>query len=200
MQRLDFDHPSVTATETFDATSLRALIKRQQQFSPSPLLAVAAATVIDVEMSDTVSACQRLVRAGHCRVAALNFASARNPGGGFRNGSRGSQEESLCRSSGLYPCLKDLSVYSLAGGKGGTCLYSDFVVYSPAVPVFKDWEGRDVAPFAVDFLTCPAPNAGVGRTRGASEGEIFATLPPIRGSRCFLAYLKYSRAGSLTSG
>ena len=33
----------------------------------------------------------------------LNFASARNPGGGFLNGSQ-AQEESIARATGLYPC------------------------------------------------------------------------------------------------
>ena len=44
-----------------------------------------------------------LAEAGH-NVAALNFASAKNPGGGFRKGAQ-AQEECLARCSALYSSL-----------------------------------------------------------------------------------------------
>ncbi|NMM63549.1 TIGR02452 family protein [Clostridium sp. P21] len=37
-------------------------------------------------------------------IIALNFASAKNPGGGFQTGAN-VQEESISRVSALYPCL-----------------------------------------------------------------------------------------------
>ena len=37
-------------------------------------------------------------------VVCLNFASAKNPGGGFLGGSQ-AQEETLARASAIYPCL-----------------------------------------------------------------------------------------------
>jgi uncharacterized protein (TIGR02452 family) len=65
--------------------------------SPAPLTAPAA---VEVTNETTLAAAYRL--GGD--VACLNFASARNPGGGFRTGAQ-AQEESLARSSALYPCL-----------------------------------------------------------------------------------------------
>ena len=38
------------------------------------------------------------------KIAVLNFAASQNPGGGIATGSR-AQEESICRSSTLYPTL-----------------------------------------------------------------------------------------------
>ena len=38
-------------------------------------------------------------------IGVLNFASAKNPGGGWESGAL-AQEETLARASGLVPCLK----------------------------------------------------------------------------------------------
>lgn len=62
------------------------------------------ATTFEVCNDTSLRAAQRLVEQG-LQVGVLNFASAKNPGGGFLSGAR-AQEESLARSSGLYTCLK----------------------------------------------------------------------------------------------
>ncbi|MFD0854067.1 TIGR02452 family protein, partial [Actinomadura adrarensis] len=57
-------------------------------------------TRIEVTGETTLAAAKRLGEPG-CVPFALNFASAKNPGGGFLNGAQ-AQEEGLARSSGLY--------------------------------------------------------------------------------------------------
>lgn len=61
---------------------------------------------IEVVSETTLNGARRLVaEEKYTRVGVLNFASARNPGGGFLGGSQ-AQEESLARSSGLYASLQ----------------------------------------------------------------------------------------------
>jgi uncharacterized protein (TIGR02452 family) len=74
-------------------------------------------------------------------VLCLNFASAKRPGGGFLGGSQ-AQEESLARASGLYPCIVQFQEMYETNRRCGTCLYTDHMIYSPQVPVFRDDEGR----------------------------------------------------------
>lgn len=91
---------------------------------------------------------------------ALNFASAKNPGGGFLGGAQ-AQEECLARASGLYPCLLQARSYYDANRACRTCLYTDHMIYSPGVPVFRDDDDRLLAaPVPVSILTAPAVNAG----------------------------------------
>src|SRR5512138_2815564 len=59
------------------------------------------AMAVEVTGESTLAAARRLGR----DVAALVFASARKPGGGFLNGAQ-AQEESIARSSALYPSLR----------------------------------------------------------------------------------------------
>jgi len=128
-------------------------------------------TRIEVVNATTLAAARALVDEGH-DVAALNFASARHPGGGFLNGAR-AQEESLCRASALYPCLVGDAMYERRTDDG---LYSDWVIYSPAVPVFRGDDGELLsAPYPVSFLTCAAVNAKVARAR-RSEDAILAAM------------------------
>ncbi|KAI9064780.1 hypothetical protein FKP32DRAFT_1611019 [Trametes sanguinea] len=115
------------------------------------------------------------------RIGVLNFASAKKPGGGFLKGAQ-AQEESIARSSTLYPTLMTRTsqeFYTLHNRdpKGG--YYSHAMIYSPGVTVFRDDHGEWVEPIQVDVLTSPAVNAGVvretlhGRVAGDSvEGKI----------------------------
>ncbi|MFD3730903.1 TIGR02452 family protein [Streptomyces sp. NPDC058632] len=93
--------------------------------------------------------------------AVLNFASARNPGGGYLNGAQ-AQEEALCRASALYVCLLRAAEFYDHHRTHRDPFYTDRVIHSPAVPVFRDDRGRLLdEPFTAGFLTSAAPNAGV---------------------------------------
>jgi uncharacterized protein (TIGR02452 family) len=94
-------------------------------------------------------------------VAVLNFASARNPGGGYLNGAQ-AQEEALCRASALYTCVVEAREFYDHHRAHRDPFYTDRVIHSPAVPVFRDDRGRLLdEPYTAGFLTAAAPNAGV---------------------------------------
>ena len=118
-------------------------------------------TTFETRNETTLAAAERLLAQAEVgRVLALNFASAKNPGGGFLNGSQ-AQEESLARSSGLYACLQQASSYYEANRRHPDSLYTDHMIYSPGVPVFRrDNHALLDQPYLVSFLTAPAPNAG----------------------------------------
>ena len=118
-------------------------------------------TAFEAVNDTTLEAARKLVT-DRFNPVALNFASARHPGGGFLGGAR-AQEESLCRASGLYACINGNAMYRdhahLSGG-----FYTNYAVYSPAVPVFKDDEGELLdAPYLCAFVTSPAVNVGAIR-------------------------------------
>src|SRR5579871_3587660 len=98
------------------------------------------------------------VAGGH--VACLNFASAKNPGGGFLNGSL-AQEEALACASGLYPCLLAAPGYYERNRANRSALYLDLAIFSPLVPFFRDDSGALLGkPLMASVITSPAPNAG----------------------------------------
>ncbi|QDT98247.1 TIGR02452 family protein [Gimesia aquarii] len=95
------------------------------------------------------------------KIGVLNFASAKNPGGGFLGGSQ-AQEESLARSSSLYSSLNlFFEEYYDTHRNLRSAFYSDRMIFSPGCPVFRDDAGAFLeASYQVDFLTSAAPNAG----------------------------------------
>lgn len=87
------------------------------------------------------------------RVAVLNFASYKNPGGKFIEGSS-AQEESLCHASFLYNVLAACSVYyAWNNDHKNKGLYTNRAIYSPDVLFQKDKNER-----CCDVITCAAPN------------------------------------------
>ncbi|MFI5874655.1 TIGR02452 family protein [Streptomyces sp. NPDC051445] len=120
---------------------------------------LAGRTFVEVTGESSLEAARRLARSGP--VAVLNFASARNPGGGYLNGAQ-AQEEALCRASALYTCLLEAREFYDHHRAHRDPFYTDRVIHSPAVPVFRDDRGRLLdEPYGAGFLTSAAPNAGV---------------------------------------
>ncbi|KZK74363.1 MAG: TIGR02452 family protein [Pelodictyon luteolum] len=114
-------------------------------------------TRVQVCNNTTLHASIRLVQEGH-RPLALNFANGVYPGGGFLSGAR-AQEEVLCRSSALYATLVDDPMYEYHR-KRSRPDSSDWVIYSPDVPVFRTDSGTELdEPWSLSFLTSAAPYA-----------------------------------------
>lgn len=136
-------------------------------------------TRVEVVRETTLEAVERLSGSGSGggAVAALNFASARNPGGGVERGAQ-AQEESLARSSGLYDALIRCPEFYEAHRNDRDPFYSDRVVHTPGVPVFRRDDGSWLpVPLRVAFLTSAAPNRGaIERDRPSAVGRIAGVL------------------------
>lgn len=157
----------INTNEKLLATT-KAAVKNTNLFTPlvdnmlrNENLKKAVVTVIE---DTSFHAAQRLVKQGY-KVAVLNFASAVNPGGGVIAGAM-AQEECLCRSSNLLPCLKQKKLmqdYYMPNRIANNPIYSDNLIYSEGITVFKT---DDTVPvlmpenewFKVDVITCAAPN------------------------------------------
>jgi len=117
-------------------------------------------TKFEVHNETTFEAVRRLAAAGKGPVGCLNFASARNPGGGFLTGAQ-AQEKSLARASALYPCLLARPEYYNRNRANRSTLYLDMVIFSPDVPFFRDDAGGLLdESITASVITAPAPNAG----------------------------------------
>ncbi len=129
--------------------------------------ATGQATRFEVCNETTLAAAERLARAGN-RVVALNFASAKRPGGGFLNGAL-AQEESLARASALFACLNGNVMYAYHRHLGNS-LYSNYAIYSPDVPVIRAHEETLLEePYLCSFISAPAPNAHAAANRHARK-------------------------------
>jgi uncharacterized protein (TIGR02452 family) len=159
---LDSGRYSVGSVTVRFADELRHAVENTVSYAPGARLPsscpVGHSTRYEVNNETTLAAARRHTGQGH-RVVALNFASARHPGGGFLGGAR-AQEESLCRASGLYACIVNSPMYAHHSRERGG-FYSNYSVYSPNVPVIRDDEGELLnPPYLCSFITAPAINVG----------------------------------------
>mmetsp|Transcript_13395 Transcript_13395/g.22022 ORF Transcript_13395/g.22022 Transcript_13395/m.22022 type:complete len:375 (-) Transcript_13395:106-1230(-) len=165
---------SISSTVLYPANGMRAESRADR------LVQTSCKTIIEVTEETTIQAGARIhaelgVKAGGA-LCLLNFASAKNPGGGFQGGSL-AQEESLALSSGLYACLVNHmnDFYTPHRGNPNDGLYSHAMLYSPRVPFFRGDSGSFSAMWCAGVVTSPAPNAGVARKK-RSDNEIVVTL------------------------
>ncbi|MDX6362584.1 MAG: hypothetical protein QOC85_1594 [Streptomyces sp.] len=136
-------------------------------------------TFFEVTGESSLEAARRL--AGP--VAVLNFASARNPGGGYLNGAQ-AQEEALCRASALYTCVLRAREFYDHHRAHRDPFYTDRVIHSPGVPVFRDDRGRLLdEPYSAGFLTAAAPNAGVVRRTAPERAAELPRALAVRAER-----------------
>ncbi|MFE4955857.1 TIGR02452 family protein [Streptomyces sp. NPDC056653] len=155
--------------------TVAAALSGTRLYGPDPVPVTALDTdrtaVIEVTGESSLQAAHRMTGEGPGRIAVLNYASARNPGGGYLNGAQ-AQEEALCRGSALYATLLRAPDYYAHHRAERSAFYTDRVIHSPGVPVFRDDRGRLLdTPYTVGFLTSPAPNAGVIRSRTPEDAH-----------------------------
>jgi len=130
-------------------------------------------TSFEVLEETSINSIQRLTSLGFSNPMCLNFASAKNPGGGFFNGAQ-AQEESIARSSGLYPCQLSAIEFYETHRKMKSCIYTDGMIYSPKVPIIRKDSGEllDTA-IECSIITAAAVNTGVvKRFEAAKVDEI----------------------------
>ena len=166
------------------ADAIDAAVKGSRCYSPEEAARLVTALPVtqgtaSVTVTDesTGAAARRLFESGRLDVGALNFASAKNAGGGFLNGAR-AQEEDLARCSALYPCLMSQPKFYAANRSNESMLYLDYAIVSPRVPFFRDEQGAMLeSPFLCAVVTSPAPNAGQALSREPGcAADLDATL------------------------
>ena len=128
---------------------------------------------IEVRAESTIDAIHRMKNE---KLGVLNFASAKNPCGGFLSGSR-AQEECLAYCSDLYikqwPQAQD---FYIKHRKLNFPLYTDDMFINKVV-FFRDSDFNLIeTPSYCKVLTSPAVNAGIARNMNISEEDIQNTM------------------------
>lgn len=156
-------------------------------------------TKFEVTDETSFAAIQRISATDCGHLACLNFASAKNPGGGFLGGAQ-AQEEALSRASALYTCLLTAPEYYSRNRANHSVLYLDNVIFSPNVPFFRNDTGELIEnPILCSVLTAPAPNAGaVTQNEPQNLDKILPTL--VRRTRWVLGVAAHHRVDTFILG
>ena len=114
-------------------------------------------TTVQLIACDTVSALFLMKdKFPDSKTVILNFASYKNPGGGFIGGAV-AQEEALCMESFLYNVLSDKKFmenhYEPNRKKLNNGIYGNNHIYSPDIRFFRDDKST-----VSDVITCACPN------------------------------------------
>lgn len=157
-------HEIVEIGADVDAAVQGTVLHDLASFAPAPAAGSRGTpTRMTVTTETTIQALARLALEPGGHLACLNFASAKNPGGGFLGGAQ-AQEEAIARSSALYPCLLAQRAHYDRNRAHDSAIYLDLAIFSPRVPVFRTDRGAWFdQPILASVITCAAPNASALR-------------------------------------
>lgn len=158
--------------QTEYADEIRKSIENTTEYAGQP----DAAHWVDIQntrfilmRADTVSALMKCDKAKAGRIAVLNYASYKHPGGAFFDGSS-AQEESLCHESTLANVITDekfKDYYDWNREHLNYALYLDRALYSPDILFIRDGKQQ-----TADVITCAAPNwKACGKYHPEKEGD-----------------------------
>lgn len=171
-----FDNASLAREHTDDMearyrSDIEACAKLSEVFGPEPVQCLSGVQGAHGVLSQTDSVSALFAQPEDAHAVVLNFASFKNPGGMFLNGSS-AQEESLCHASFLFNVLSRMQDYYVWNGTHlNRGLYENRAVLSHDVRFFKDGKER-----LADVLTCAAPNRSCLRYNRFTEDENLSAL------------------------
>lgn len=147
VDKMEKEHPSEIAYSVKNTMICR---KENLNFSWSKRY---SQTAVKLEALDSVSAVFKYTDQ-NSKTAVLNFASYKQPGGMFLQGSK-AQEECLCHESTLYNVLMRFedTYYASNRKQLNRALYQNVALYSPDV-----YFERNDNSVKCDVITCAAPN------------------------------------------
>lgn len=145
-------------TEIQEAVKNSTIYSEDSEFISTNIIAPEHAMAAGLVAEDSVAA---IMNSAQGKTAVLNFASYKEPGGGFMAGSR-AQEESLCHESFLYNVLRQFQYYYDWNNQHKNLgLYLNRAIYTPNVRFKRDGQVE-----YCDVITCAAPNYSVGKKYG----------------------------------